>query len=116
MPRDGDIDERFGKLHRISLTPGGLFSRLTGAGAIEVNTAHAQGIDRLADGLEVEATAPDGLVEGIRLAGTDSFAVGVQWHAEHRYREHALSDALFRAFGEAARAHAFARAPRAGVA
>ncbi len=116
MPREGDIDKRFGKLHGISLTPGGLFSRLVGAGTIEVNTAHAQGIDRLADGLEVEATAPDGLVEGIRLAGTDGFAVGVQWHAEHRYREHALSDALFRAFGDAARARALARAPRAGVA
>ena len=116
MPREGDIDKRFGKRHGISLTPGGLFSRLAGAGAIEVNTAHAQGIDRLADGLEVEATAPDGLVEGIRLAGTDGFAVGVQWHAEHRYDEHALSSALFRAFGDAARAQAISRRPRASVA
>lgn len=116
MPREGDIDRRFGKLHPVSLAPEGLFARLIGDSAIEVNTAHAQGIDRLADGLEVEATAPDGLIEGIRLGGTDTFAVGVQWHAEHRYREHALSNALFRAFGEAARAHARARGPRASVA
>ena len=116
MPKEGSIDERFGKLHEIAFSPGGLFERLIGDTAIEVNTAHAQGIDRLADGLEVEATAPDGLIEGIRLCGTDAFAVGVQWHAEHRYREHALSNALFRAFGDAARAYAAARTARASVA
>ena len=116
MPTEGDIDARFGKLHKVSLAPGGLFSRLVGDDTTQVNTAHAQGIDRLADGLEVEATALDGLIEGVRLGGADSFAVGVQWHAEHRYREHALSNALFEAFGDAARAHALARGPRASVA
>ena len=116
MPRDGGIDERFGKLHEVALAPGGLFARLIGGRTIAVNTAHGQGIDRLARGLEVEATAPDGLIEGFRLGGTDSFAVGVQWHAEHRYREHALSAALFRAFGDAARTHARARGLRASVA
>lgn len=116
MPRDGSIDERFGKLHEVSFTPGGLFERLIGDAAIEVNTAHAQGIDRLADGFQVEATAPDGLIEGIRLGDGNAFAVGVQWHAEHRYREHALSNALFGAFGDAARAYAAARGPRASVA
>ncbi len=112
MPTEGNIDERFGKLHKVSLAPGGLFARLLGEREIDVNTAHGQGIDRLADCLAVEARAPDGLIEGIRVAGVDTFAVGVQWHAEHRYTQHALSNALFRAFGDAARARALARGPR----
>jgi putative glutamine amidotransferase len=74
-----------------------------------VNSAHGQGIDRLAPGLVVEALSPDGLVEAVRLATGATFTVGVQWHAEWRFDEHPISSALFRAFGEAARARAAAR-------
>ena len=38
-----------------------------------VNSLHGQGVDRLADGLEVEAESPDGVIEGIKLAGAKSF-------------------------------------------
>jgi putative glutamine amidotransferase len=74
-----------------------------------VNSAHGQGIDRLAPGMVVEALSPDGLVEAIRLANAKAFTVGVQWHAEWRFDEHPISSALFRAFGDAARACAAAR-------
>ena len=37
------------------------------AATIEVNSLHHQGIDRLAPGLAVEATAPDGTIEAVRL-------------------------------------------------
>ncbi len=109
MPREGDIDTRFGLAHAVALTPGGVFCRLIGDDAIRVNSAHGQGIDRLAPGLAVEAVAPDGLIEGIRLDREGVFAVGVQWHAEHRWREHRLSNALFEEFGRAARRRAAAR-------
>ena len=109
MPREGDIDTRFRLAHEIALTPGGEFARLIGGESIEVNSAHGQGIDRLAPGLAVEATAPDGLIEGIRLDDGAAFAVGVQWHAEHRWTEHRLSRALFEAFGAAAQRRAAAR-------
>lgn len=45
---------------------------------------HHQGINRLGDGLEAWAYAPDGLVEGIRRSDTVAYPcyVGVQWHPE----------------------------------
>ena len=45
---------------------------------------HHQGISKLGDGLEVWATSPDGLSEGIRRSDTLNypFYIGVQWHPE----------------------------------
>jgi gamma-glutamyl-gamma-aminobutyrate hydrolase PuuD len=45
---------------------------------------HHQGIDRLADGLEAWAVAPDGLIEGVARKDTLSYPcyIGVQWHPE----------------------------------
>lgn len=103
MPKDGDIEFKFSLRHMVSLEPGGLLATLVDGTEVKVNSAHGQGIDRLAEGLAVEALAPDGLIEAIRVTGADSFAIGVQWHAEWRYEEHELAEALFRRFGDAAR-------------
>jgi putative glutamine amidotransferase len=45
---------------------------------------HHQGIDRLADGLEAWAVAPDGLIEGVSRKDTLGYPcyIGVQWHPE----------------------------------
>ena len=50
----------------------------------DVVSHHHQGIDRLGEGLEVWAQAPDGLAEGIRRKDTIAYPcyVGVQWHPE----------------------------------
>ena len=103
MPTEGDMDTRFGLAHDLTLAAEGAFAGLIGDTAIRVNSAHGQGIDRLAPGLTVEAMAPDGIIEGISVPDCDTFAVGVQWHAEHRWAEHRLSNELFKAFGRAAR-------------
>jgi putative glutamine amidotransferase len=100
------FDERYGQpAHPVALTPGGLFERLAQAREISVNSLHGQGIDRLAPGLVVEATAPDGTIEAVRLA-TARFIVGVQWHPEYRLEHDPFSRALFAAFGAACRAYA----------
>ena len=112
MAREGDLDHRFRLTHSLALTPGGLLADLAGVTDVMVNSLHGQGIDRLADGLVVEATAPDGLVEAVRLEDAKSFTIGVQWHAEWRFAEHSLSLALLEAFGEAARGRATAKAGR----
>ena len=52
-----------------------------GAGAHGVRSSHHQAIDRVAEGLVVSATAPDGVVEAVELPG-DAWVVGVQWHPE----------------------------------
>ncbi len=104
MPRVGDHDSKFRPRHSISLDPNGAFADLVEFRETMVNSAHGQGIDRLAPGLAVEALAPDGIIEGVRVEHAKGFALGVQWHAEIRWREHPLSQALFEEFGRAAAA------------
>ncbi len=59
---------------------------------------------RWARGLEVEARAPDGLIEAFRVAAAPGFALAVQWHPEWQVLKNPFSLALFAAFGDAARA------------
>jgi putative glutamine amidotransferase len=59
-----------------------------------VNSSHHQALERLADGIEVEAwSARDGIVEQARLR-SHAFAVGVQYHPER----HPLYLSLFADF------------------
>jgi putative glutamine amidotransferase len=105
----GPVDHRYAyDAHDVALAPDGLLRRLAGAEALRVNSLHWQGIDRLAPGLAVEATAPDGQIEGVRLPAA-RFVVGVQWHPEYRFQENPFSRALLAAFGAACRAHAVGR-------
>jgi putative glutamine amidotransferase len=104
MPRVGDHKSKFGPRHSVSLAPDGMFAKLVDCRETMVNSAHGQGVDRLAPGLAVEALAPDGIIEGVRVENAEAFAMGVQWHAEFGWQEHALSRALFEEFGRAAAA------------
>ncbi|KGC91159.1 peptidase C26 family protein [Burkholderia pseudomallei] len=110
------VDVQYGPAHPVRLAPGGLLRRLAGAETVEVNSLHAQGIERLGEGLTVEAHAPDGLVEAIGVRGARAFALGVQWHPEWRFDGNALSRQILAAFGAACRARrrgTAGRAPRA---
>jgi putative glutamine amidotransferase len=107
----GSYDERYGPRHPVRLTPGGTMARILGTTEIEVNSLHWQGIDRLADDLDVEGRAPDGTIEAVQVRNARGFALAVQWHPEYRPLDNPVSLALFRAFGDAAQA--FARAKSA---
>lgn len=112
-PDSPDLDIQYGLAHPVTLTDGGLLQHLNdGERRLRVNSLHWQGIDRLADGLEVEAVADDGTIEAVRVVRTDSFAVSVQWHPEFKVRENPFSLALFEAFGAEARAYAGRRRGR----
>jgi putative glutamine amidotransferase len=101
----GDLDIQYGPSHPVKLSAGGLLQELfDGADEITVNSIHGQGIDQIGKNLFVEATAPDGLIEGIRVASAKNFALAVQWHPEWKVTENAQSMALFKAFGKACRA------------
>jgi putative glutamine amidotransferase len=97
------LDVQYGPAHEVTLEPGGLLRTLSGTDRLTVNSLHEQGIDRLGAGLAVEARAPDGVIEGFRLAQSSSFAVAVQWHPEWQAMSNPFSRALFAAFGQAAR-------------
>ena len=65
--KDDPLDVQYGPSHPISISAGGVLHRLSGMREARVNSLHAQGIQRLGDGLEVEAVAPDGLIEAISV-------------------------------------------------
>jgi putative glutamine amidotransferase len=111
-PASDAQDERFAIRQAVTIKPGSCLAGVFGAGDVQVNSVHRQGIDRLGGRLEVEAVAPDGTVEAVSVKGAKAFAVGVQWHPEYWVKTDGASAALFRAFGDAARAHA---AERTGI-
>ena len=101
-----DQRERFAIRHEIALEPGGSLRDIVGEAEIRVNSLHRQAIDRLADGLAVEARAPDGTVEAVRVKDAANFAVGVQWHPEFWASTDEPSRKIFQAFAAACRAFA----------
>ena len=100
------LEEQYGPAHEIELMRGGVLHKLAGKDRLTVNSLHSQGVQTLGHNLEVEARAPDGVVEAFRVRNAPSFAVAVQWHPEWQFSENPFSVALFAAFGEAARERA----------
>jgi len=100
---DGSMEKAYALKHAITVT--GALARIVGADQIVVNSVHSQAIDRPGEGLVVEATAEDGTIEAVSAPNAPGFVLGLQWHPEWRYAEHPASVAIFRAFGEACRAH-----------
>lgn len=73
--------------HDVALT--GILTDIYGKDARRVNGLHHQAIDRLGEGLEVVATAPDGRIEAVAASGSWT-ALAVQWHPERLSDEQAL--------------------------
>ncbi|MEG2805054.1 gamma-glutamyl-gamma-aminobutyrate hydrolase family protein [Stenotrophomonas sp.] len=99
---EAPVEQQYGPAHAVQLEAGGWLADWAGARAIQVNSVHGQGIDRLAAGLQVEARAGDGLVEAAR-SHAHAFVLGVQWHPEWRAAEIAFHHRIFQAFGDACR-------------
>jgi len=97
------LDDQYGPAHPVHLSEGGLLRQLAGSAEVMVNSLHGQGIRSIGAGLRVEATAPDGLVEAVRLDSADSFLLAVQWHPEWKVAENPFYLALFHAFADACR-------------
>jgi putative glutamine amidotransferase len=101
--KDVPDDVAYGPMHNVSLSEGGVLHTLLGERQIKVNSLHGQGINRLGEGLQIEAVAEDGQIEAVSVIGAKAFAVGVQWHPEYRYWQKADYNALLGAFHQAAR-------------
>ncbi|NML46524.1 gamma-glutamyl-gamma-aminobutyrate hydrolase family protein [Ramlibacter sp. G-1-2-2] len=106
--REGDHDRPiqrwYDDSHAINVLPGGRLAPLVGSDQAMVNSLHHQGVQRLGDGLRVEAAAPDGLVEAFSVADAPQFTLAVQWHPEMRIDDSPFCRAIFAAFGDACRA------------
>ena len=107
--KDDPLEKQYGPSHPVTLTEGGLLRELVGSSSVAVNSLHAQGVAKLADGVSVEAVADDGLIEAFRVDEAPGFALAVQWHPEWQVMENEVSKAIFKAFGDACRVRASQR-------
>ncbi len=80
-------------VHDVSIVPGTALAAITGETSLPVNSSHTQSVDKPGTGLIVNATAPDGVVEG--LESEDGRVIAVQWHPEYLYEEHPAQARLF---------------------
>jgi putative glutamine amidotransferase len=67
--------------HAVAIAPGTKLREIVEVDEMHVNSAHHQAVDKVAAGTHVNATAPDGVIEGIE-APDAHFVIGVQWHPE----------------------------------
>jgi putative glutamine amidotransferase len=104
-PADQDLDVQFAERHEVRLAPGSAFAQWAGGTVVQVNSLHGQGIKRLGECLVAEALAPDGLVEGVRVAHAPAFAFGVQWHPEWRHDSNPFYARTLEAFAQACAEH-----------
>ena len=102
-PDDVDFDAMFDHRHPVELSDGGMLSNAYAKGALEVNSVHFQGIGTLADGLTVEARAPDGLIEAYSARPNGAPLLAVQWHPEWGTENDADSQTYFHLLGKALR-------------
>ncbi len=98
------IEVQYAPAHSINIIPNGRIAHiLEGVSEMMVNSVHGQGIDKLAEGLQVEAVADDGLVEAYSVATAPGFTLAMQWHPEWQITSNPHSMKLFGAFGAACR-------------
>ena len=101
------LDTQYAPSHRVELS--GSLARIAGVDSAMVNSLHGQGVQRVGRGLLVEATAPDGLVEAVRLDSQDAYLLAVQWHPEWQMVENPFYLGIFHDFAAACRARAAKR-------
>jgi putative glutamine amidotransferase len=89
-------DEKTRRDHRVAIVPGTRLASIAGVAEMAVNSRHHQAIERVASGLTVSATAPDGVPEAVEGPG-DGWLVAVQWHPENLAGDW-VSEGLFGAF------------------
>jgi putative glutamine amidotransferase len=68
--------------HEISVVPGTLLHRCTGSLKMAVNSAHHQAVKTVGPQIVINATASDGVIEGIEDPRR-TFCLGVEWHPEY---------------------------------
>ena len=112
-PDGASLDEMFAHEHEVILTPGGVLAGRFGAGPMRVNSVHYQGVDRLGQGLKVEALAPDGVVEAVSAEVGAAQVLAVQWHPEWNAAANRQSAGFFDLLGRALRREPLTDLPEA---
>jgi putative glutamine amidotransferase len=102
-PDGTEFQLQFEHYHDVSLSVGGILADSYGRDHLRVNSVHYQGIERLGEGLSVEAVAADGLIEAFSANIAGAQVLGVQWHPEWQAEKYPDSQAWFGLMGKALR-------------
>lgn len=94
--------------HTVAIDAGTPHRAIIEAAEVPTNSLHHQAIRDLGEGVQVTAHAPDGVIEGIAVAG-QPFALAVQYHPEALVDTHEHAHRLFAAFVHAATTAPLAR-------
>lgn len=98
-----DPSRRRDPAHGIHVVPGSRMHEILGNDYVRVNSIHHQAVDRVGEGFQPVAWAPDGVVEAIEGCSRH-WQRGVQFHPEDM-QESAPFQALFQTLVEDARTH-----------
>ncbi len=91
----GKLKDRGG--HKVKIHDGTKLRQIAGRATLEVNTTHHQAVKKLGTGLIVNASAEDGVIEGIE-SKDHAFVLGVQWHPEFLTQRDRSQRKIFAAF------------------
>lgn len=112
-PSDKSFNEYFEHIHPVRLSDGGVLRNAYQRAELDVVSVHYQGVDKLGAGLNVEATAPDGVVEAFSAQVNGAPILAVQWHPEWKAHENPESQLFFNLLGRALRKEPLAPAANA---
>lgn len=102
-PPDVALEDMFAFGHDVTVLANGTLHRYAKSARLAVNSVHFQAIDRLAEGLVVNATGPDGVIESVSASNTPAPVFAVQWHPEWRPLGRPHDMAFWQYLGDAAR-------------
>ena len=86
--------------HGVQIVSGSPLEKIAGLTEIQVNSFHHQAVKDLGKGLQVTATASDGMIESAYLPDHPYLCL-VQWHPEELFPHCKVSQALFEHFVKA---------------
>lgn len=102
-PDGVDLEAIFSHSHGVKAKADTPLAGIVGTEPFTINSVHFQAIDRLGDGLVVNAEAEDGVIEAISSRPGASPILAVQWHPEWRPDSRAHDLAFWREVGRVAR-------------
>lgn len=90
----------FWAMHDCKVEPESQLARIMQADVVNTFSGHHQAVDKIADSLQVIATAADGIIEALTLPD-HPFMLGVQWHPEKSAHDDVTQQRLFNAVVQA---------------
>ena len=91
-------------IHEVAIVPDSCLAQVVGATEVRTYSGHHQAANRIAPGLRVVATAPDGTIEALEMPG-HPWLEAVQWHPETSAADDPLQQAIFNGLVQAAAEH-----------